>query len=56
MEIGVKRIIALSLVAAYVIFVAYAMITNKVVPEAVLGLVSVVVGYYFGKGNIEPKT
>ena len=55
MEIGVKRLIALSLVAAYIIFIGYAMFTDKVVPEALLGLVSVVVGYYFGKGNTEIK-
>ena len=52
MQIGVKRIIALTLIAAYVILTGYAMVVNKTVPDGFIGLVSAVIGYYFGKGSV----
>jgi hypothetical protein len=51
MKIGVKRIIALALIAAYIMFVGYGMFVGKDVPEAFIGIVGAVIGYYFGKGS-----
>ena len=52
-KIAVKRIIALSLVLATIVFTAYAMYANLQVPEYFTALVSLVIGYYFGRGSTE---
>jgi len=51
LNIGVKRIITLSLILSYIVFVAYGVITNTdIIPESYVGFVSMVIGYYFGNG------
>lgn len=50
--LGVKRIIALVLVGAFVIFIAYGMMSDKIVPEGFSTLVGTVIGYYFGRGAL----
>lgn len=51
-NLQVKKIIALSLVSSLILFVGYAMFTGKVVPAEFMAVTTMVVGYYFGRGNI----
>jgi hypothetical protein len=51
-NLNTKKIIALTLVGAYVCVTCYGMVTNKNIPDGFVGMVSMVLGYYFGKGAI----
>jgi len=50
-KLGIKRIIALILVVGYVGFIGYGMISGRIVPDSYIGITSLVLGYYFGKGS-----
>ena len=48
---GVKRLIALLLVVTLVGLSSYGMINDKQIPEPLVAMTGLVIGYYFGKGN-----
>ena len=52
-NLQVKKIIALSLVWALIIFVGYGMLVDKAVPAEYMAISTLVVGFYFGKGSFE---
>jgi len=51
-NIGIKRIIALTLVGAFVIFMGYGLLNDKTVPSEFTTMVGSVLGFYFGKGAV----
>ena len=50
-KIKTRKVIALSMAGAYILFTAYAMLTGKTVPAEFIGIVGPVIGYYFGKST-----
>jgi len=54
-NLGVKRVIALALVVGYIIFTAYCLVANKQLPDGYIGILGLVIGYYFSKNNAEAE-
>lgn len=53
MNLQVKKTIALSVAGVFVVNSIYGFITGKVEYNTILPVVSMVIGYYFGKGSNE---
>ena len=52
-KIPVKRIIALAVTSVFVFASVYGLMTKTVVYNEVTPLISLVIGYYFGKGDAD---
>ena len=50
MELHVKKIIALTVTALFVFCASYGFVTSKVAFNDVVPIVSMIIGYYFGRG------
>ena len=56
MEIGVKRLIALAFVAAYIIFTGYEVLKTGNLSQVFENTVGMVIAYYFGRGAKDETT
>ena len=50
-NLGVRKIVTLVLVGMFVVMGLIGMVVGKEIPVVVVGLVTTVVGYYFGKST-----
>ena len=55
-SIGVKKIIALSMVFSYILFTAYSMIMEKKLPESFVTASTMILAYYFGRDHGESNS
>ncbi len=51
-----RKIIALAMSAAYILFTAYGLISGKSVPDTFIAIVGPIIGYYFGKSTALEST
>jgi hypothetical protein len=52
MTIGVKRIIALSLVVSYILLICYSTVFDKLISDKFTNFVELIIAYYFGRGSV----
>lgn len=50
-----RKIIALSMAGAYILFTGFSMVAGKVVPIEFVATVGPIIGYYFGKSTAQDK-
>jgi hypothetical protein len=56
MKLEVKKTIALSLTALFVVVSLYGFIVGKTMMSEITPIVTLVIGYYFGKGHTDIKS